>query len=202
MSDDELDPPTEEQPPSTANLPAQSTPQPAPSPGSPSAPFSWEPPRAERGRTARLLRSATTAWIVAGILALAVVGLSVALGLGTSSSPKTPIPFGAAGPGSRRTFVGPGSFGGGFTTSGVVGTVASIGSDSFTLTARSGQVVTVDEQSSTTYDSGGKSTSSSAVAKGDIVLVQGSRNGNTVTATRVNVLPAGPFERPGGPPNP
>jgi hypothetical protein len=84
----------------------------------------------------------------------------------------------------------------------VVGTVASIGSDSFTLTARSGQVVTVDEQSSTTYDSGGKSTSSSAVAKGDIVLVQGSRNGNTVTATRVNVLPAGPFERPGGPPNP
>jgi hypothetical protein len=84
----------------------------------------------------------------------------------------------------------------------VIGTVASVGSDRFTLTARSGQVVTVDEQSSTTYYSGGKSTSSSAVAKGDIVLVQGSRNGNTVAATRVNVLPAGPLERPGGPPNP
>jgi hypothetical protein len=84
----------------------------------------------------------------------------------------------------------------------VIGTVASIGSGSFTVAARSGQVVTVDERSSTTYYKGGTSTSSSAVAKGDTVLVQGSQNGNTVTATRVNVLPAGPFERPGAAPNP
>jgi len=202
MSDDEVDRPTEEQQPAAPTPPTQQGPQPGSVSGGPSAPYSWEPPRPERGRTAGLLRSATTAWIVAGALALAVVGLSVALGLGNSSSPRISAPFGDTGPGPRGTFGGRAPIGGSFANLGVIGTVASVGSGSFTVAARSGQFVTVDEQSSTTYYEGGSSTSSSAVVKGATVLVQGSRNGNTVTATRVNVLPGSPFERPGAAANP
>ena len=69
------------------------------------------------------------------------------------------------------------------------------------MTATSGQMVTVDEQSSTTYYSGATSASSSVVVKGARVVVQVTRSGNTVTATHVNVLPAGGFRasarRPG-----
>ena len=75
----------------------------------------------------------------------------------------------------------------------MVGTVASVGTDSFTVTSFSGQSITVDEQSSTTYYSGGASASASAVVQGVRVMVQGSRSGNTVTATRVVVLPSGGF---------
>ena len=84
-----------------------------------------------------------------GALALAVVGLSVALGLGNSSSPRISAPFGATVPGPRGTFGGRAPVGGSFANLGVIGTVASVGSGSFTVTARSGQFVTVDEQSST-----------------------------------------------------
>jgi hypothetical protein len=70
----------------------------------------------------------------------------------------------------------------------VVGAVASVGSGSFTVNARSGQTVTVDEQSSTTYYTGTTSASSSAVVTGARVIVQGTRTGNTVTATRVEVF--------------
>ncbi|HYA69368.1 MAG TPA: DUF5666 domain-containing protein, partial [Acidimicrobiales bacterium] len=90
-----------------------------------------------------------------------------------------------------NTLPGPGFFGGAAGTLAVVGTVASVGTNSFTVTARNGATVTVDEQSSTTYFSGATSASSSAVVKGARVAVQGSRSGNTVTATRVVVLSAG-----------
>jgi hypothetical protein len=52
-------------------------------------------------------------------------------------------------------------------------------------------MVTVDEQSSTTYFNGTTTATQNVVAKGALVAVQGTRNGNTVTATRVIVLPAG-----------
>jgi hypothetical protein len=134
------------------------------------------------------------AWIVAGVLALTVVGLSVALAWGNSSTARVSAPFGgrnAANPG--RSFSGPGFFGGGAGSLGVVGTVASVATGSFAVTDRSGQTVTVDEQSSTTYYSGRTSATSSAVVTGARVAVRGTRNGNTVTATNVIVLPAGGF---------
>jgi hypothetical protein len=71
--------------------------------------------------------------------------------------------------------------------------VASVGGASFTVTSSSGQTVTVDEQSSTTYYDGGTSISVGAVTTGDRVAVQGTLSGNTVTATRVTVIPAGGF---------
>jgi hypothetical protein len=139
------------------------------------------------GRLRAILRNATVAWVAVAVLLLAVIGLSVALGTQSSSSAVgATAPFGGGGLGGR--LAGPGAFGGGFGTLGVAGTVASVGSGSFTVNARSGQTVTVDEQSSTTYYTGATSASSSAVVTGARVIVQGTRRGNTVTATRVEVL--------------
>jgi hypothetical protein len=174
--------------------------------------YSWAPPAAAaapsgRSRSARLFGSVITAWIVAAALALAVVGLSVALAVGNSAPAGLRAPIvrpAPVAPGSVPTPVAPGSagnrspFGGSFATLGVAGTVTSVGSGTFTVTGVSGQLVTVDEQSSTTYDQGATSASSAAVVQGSRVLVLGSRSGTTVKATRVIVLPAGAFGGAGG----
>jgi len=203
MSDDAIDPTENEQP--------------GPVPGTTVAPgaqpeYRWAPPAAAaapsgRSRTVRLLASAVTAWIVAAVLALAVVGLSVALALGNSApaglqapivrpapvAPEpSPSPVAPGSPGNRSPF------GGNFATLAVVGTVTGVGSGSFTVMAVSGQTVTVDEQSSTTYDQGATSASATAVVQGARVLVLGSGSGTTVTATRVIVLPAGGYGGTGG----
>jgi hypothetical protein len=161
------------------------------------------PPAHSRGGLSRILHNATVAWIVAGVLALTVVGLSVALASSNSNAAVSPAPFGRFGPAAGRPFGGSGNFGnngggsgffgGNGSGSGVVGTVATVGPNSFTVTGIGGQTVTVDEQSSTTYYTGGATASARSVVVGARVGVQGSRSGNTVTATRVVVLPAGGF---------
>lgn len=75
----------------------------------------------------------------------------------------------------------------------MIGTVASLGSNQFTVNALSGGTVTVNEQSSTTYYNGGAKATSSAVVTGARVVVEGTRTGNTVSAERVVVLGTGPF---------
>jgi hypothetical protein len=203
MSDGETDPTEDAQPDAAVAAPAQSGVQPG---------LAWAPPAAPaapsgRGRTARLFASAVTAWIVAGVLALAVVGLSVALALANSGPIRlAPIVQPAPGSGTAPRPVAPGSprtpspLGGRFGNRGVVGTVTGIGFGTFTVKGVGGQTVTVDEQSSTTYDQGATSAGPSAVVTGARVLVVGSRSGNTVQATRVIVLPAGGFGGGGGAP--
>jgi hypothetical protein len=203
MSDGETDPTENAQPDAAAAAPAQSGLQPG---------LIWAPPAAPaapsgRGRTARLFASAVTAWIVAGMLALAVVGLSVALALANSGPIRlAPIVQPAPGSGTAPRPVAPGSprtpspLGGRFGNRGVVGTVTGIGFGTFTVKGVGGQTVTVDEQSSTTYDQGATSAGPSAVVMGARVLVVGSRSGNTVQATRVIVLPPGGFGGGGGAP--
>jgi hypothetical protein len=73
---------------------------------------------------------------------------------------------------------------------GVVGTVSSVSTSSFTVSTSAGQKVTVKKASSTTYRKGTNSTSASAIAKGKAVLVLGTTNGKTITATQVIVKPA------------
>jgi len=163
-----------------------------PEPG-PSASSSVPSGSGRRG-VSGILRNVTAAWIVAGVLALTVAGLSAALASGSSGPARVSRPFGGFAPGSGRSFGGSPAFSGGnFSSLGVFGTVASVGTGSFTVTDRSDQTVTVDEQSSTTYYSGATSTSSSAVVTGARVVVQGTRSGDTVTATRITVLPARSF---------
>jgi hypothetical protein len=60
----------------------------------------------------------------------------------------------------------------------------------FTITTSAGQKVTVDEASSTTYKKGTISTSTSAIATGEPVLVLGTTSGTTIAATQVIVEPA------------
>jgi hypothetical protein len=73
---------------------------------------------------------------------------------------------------------------------GVVGTVSSMSTSSFTVSTSTGQTVTVHKASSTTYRKGTSSTSASAVANGEPVLVLGTTNGTTITATQVVLQPA------------
>jgi hypothetical protein len=56
-----------------------------------------------------------------------------------------------------------------------------------------GQKVTVDETSSTTYQEATGSTSASAITTGETVLVLGTTNGTTITATRAIVQPTGNY---------
>ena len=58
---------------------------------------------------------------------------------------------------------------------------------SFTLTTSAGQMVTVDEASSTKYEKGTSSASESAVTKGERVLVLGTVSSTIIKATQVIV---------------
>jgi hypothetical protein len=62
---------------------------------------------------------------------------------------------------------------------------------SFTVSTSAGQKVTVDESSTTTYRNGTSSTSAGAVTTGEGVLVLGTTNGTTISATQVLVSPTG-----------
>jgi hypothetical protein len=66
-----------------------------------------------------------------------------------------------------------------------------VSTSSFTVSTSAGQKVTVKKASSTKYRKGTSSTSASAVANGKRVLVLGTANGKTITATQVIVRPAG-----------
>lgn len=71
------------------------------------------------------------------------------------------------------------------------GTVDSVSGSRFTLTTSAGQKVTVSEASSTTYQKGTNASSASAVTKGRRVLVLGTTNGTTITASQFTVQPPG-----------
>jgi hypothetical protein len=70
---------------------------------------------------------------------------------------------------------------------GASGTVDSVSASGFTMQTAAGQKVTVDETSSTSYQKGTSPTSASAVTTGAPVLVLGTTNGTTITATQVVV---------------
>jgi len=73
---------------------------------------------------------------------------------------------------------------------GVVGTVSGVSASSFTVSTSAGQKVTVKRSSSTTYRTGASPLSASAITNGKAVLVLGTTNGTTITATQVVVQPA------------
>jgi len=73
---------------------------------------------------------------------------------------------------------------------GVVGTVSSVSTSSFTVSTSAGQKVTVKRTSSTTYRMRTRSTSARAITNGKPVLVLGTTNATTITATQVVLQPA------------
>ena len=112
---------------------------------------------------------------------------------------------GGGGPGDA----GPGGPGG--SPPAAVGTVATVGTDSFTIKTKDGTTVTVDVSSSTTYrDRDVTSPTLANVTVGEMVAAFGTKTANTVTATSVAIgepggpgVHGGPGGRgPGGPGGP
>jgi hypothetical protein len=87
---------------------------------------------------------------------------------------------GAASSGARTTNAAGGS----------VGTVTGVSSTSFTLSTPTGEMVTVKETSSTVYDNAASASTVSAVTTGKPVLVVGTVDSTTITASQVIVEPA------------
>jgi hypothetical protein len=106
----------------------------------------------------------------------------------TATSPAAPSGHGRPGGGSAG---GGSNARSGPAAGGTVGTVGTVSTTGLTLTTPAGQQVTVTAGSATAYVKGTSSTTASAVAKGDDVLVLGTTTGTTIAATQVTVQPAG-----------
>ena len=102
----------------------------------------------------------------------------------TAASPSVPRGQLAAGSGGSNARSGP-------AAGGASGTIDSVSGSSFTISTSAGQKVTVNKATSTTYQNGTSPTSASAIAKGENVLVLGTTNGTTITASQVILQPPG-----------
>jgi hypothetical protein len=71
-----------------------------------------------------------------------------------------------------------------------------VSTSGFTVKTATGQQATIDETSATTYRKGTSPASASAVSAGESVLVLGTTNNTTITATQVTVQPAGSGSAP------
>jgi hypothetical protein len=143
--------------------------------------------RAAGSVRARWLSNRRGRRITAAALTLAVIGLAAGCAdPSTSATSGAPGPSGVAG-GDSNARSGPAS-------GGASGTVDSLSASGFTMATSTGQEVTVEEGSSTTYQGGTGSIPASAIAQGESVLVLGMTSGTTVTATRVIVQPTGSGE--------
>jgi hypothetical protein len=161
-----------------------------------------------RSRVPHWLRKKRNQWIASSALVVAILGTSV--GVATSSSTPAPAPTAsasssAAGSSTAASATGSstavghgfpgggGSAGGGSparTTSaqgGTTGTVGTTSGSGFTMTTPAGQKVTINESSSTAYENGSTTTTSSAVKSGDYVLVLGTVDSTTIAASEVSV---------------
>jgi hypothetical protein len=76
---------------------------------------------------------------------------------------------------------------------GTAGIVDSVSVSGFTVSTATGQKVAVNEASSTTYQQGTSSASANAITAGETVLVLGTTNSTTITATQVIVQPPGDY---------
>jgi hypothetical protein len=138
--------------------------------------------------------------IAVGAAAIAVAGGSYGIVSATSSSGSTASSSSSAPSSSSSAAPSGGSASGaggaasnarsGPAAGGTAGTVDSVSSSGFILTTAAGQKVTIDEASSTTYEKGTSPASVSAVTKGEPVLVLGTTNSTTITATQVIVQSA------------
>jgi membrane-bound inhibitor of C-type lysozyme len=135
--------------------------------------------------------------IAAVVAAIAVAGGSYGIVTATSGSAATPAAssspaggFGSGGGSNARS--GP-------AAGGSSGTVSRVISSGFTLTTSAGEKLTIKETSSTTYQKGTSPATASAVTSGEPVLVLGTADSTTVTATQVIVQPpSSSASNPGG----
>jgi membrane-bound inhibitor of C-type lysozyme len=143
--------------------------------------------------------------IAATVAAVVIGGGSYGIVAATSSSASTtPAASSSPAAGSSSPAGGLGSGSGSNARSGPAaggssGTITSVSSSGFTLTTATGEKVTIKEASSTTYEDGTSAATASAVTTGEPVLVLGTTDNTTITATQVIVQPpATSGSNPGG----
>ena len=134
--------------------------------------------------------------IAAGVAVIAIgggtYGIVAAISSSAAASSSASAPASTSPAGS-----GPASGGGGSNArsgpaaGGTVGTVSSVSASGFTVKTATGQKATVDETSATTYQKGTAPASASIVTSGESVLVLGTTDSTTITATQVTVQSAG-----------
>ena len=127
--------------------------------------------------------------VMLGLTALATGVLIAACGSSSSSSSSTNTTSTTATSaqpvsGSRGSNARSGPAAGGS-----IGKVSSVSTSSFGLLTSAGEMVTIKETPSTTYQKGTNSASASAVTKGKTALVLGTTSSTTITATQVIVQP-------------
>ena len=118
--------------------------------------------------------------------AYGIVSATASTGSGTATTATSPSATSGQpvpGKGGSNARSGP-------AAGGSVGKVSSVSTSGFGLLTSAGEKVTVKETSSTRYEKGTTSASASVVTKGKTVLVLGTTNSATITATQVIVQPA------------
>jgi hypothetical protein len=130
--------------------------------------------------------------VAAGVIAGGSYGIVDAASSSASATAGSTGPSGSASGGGSNARSGP-------AAGGSSGTASSVTSSGFTLTTAAGEKVTVKEPSSTTYQKGTSPATGSAVTSGEPVLVLGTADSTTITATEVIVQPASTSaSNPGG----
>jgi membrane-bound inhibitor of C-type lysozyme len=147
-----------------------------------------------------MFSSARSKVIAAAVAAGVIAGGSYGIVTATSSSASTTAGSTAPGAAPSASASGEGSNArSGPAAGGSSGTASSVTSSGFTLTTAAGEKVTVKEASSTTYQKGTSPATASAVTSGEPVLVLGTTDSTTITATQVIVQPpATSASNPGG----
>jgi hypothetical protein len=137
-------------------------------------------------RFTRSLAIGATAIAIGGG-AYGIVGATANTGSGTATTASSAPARSAqrvAGNGGSNARSGP-------AAGGSSGAVDSVSKSSFTISTSAGQKVTVKKASSTKYRRGTSSSAASAIKKGVAVLVLGTTNGTTITASKVVLQPTG-----------
>jgi membrane-bound inhibitor of C-type lysozyme len=139
-----------------------------------------------------MLSRKLTASSAAGAMVIAVAISACTTGQpGSSSSPSSTSSASGTAPSGLGSGSGGSNARSGPAEGGASGTVGSVSTPTFTVSTATGQTVTVNEASTTTYQDGTSSISANAITTGAEVLVLGTTSGTTITATQVVVQPAG-----------
>ena len=128
-----------------------------------------------------------------GSIAVGAVVIAVAIGGCSTQASSSSSSTSSAAPSGPASSGGASNARSGPAAGGTAGTVDSVSTSSFTVSTATGEKVTVNQASSTTYRNGTSSTSASAISVGETVLVLGTTSGTTITATQVIVQPTGDY---------
>jgi hypothetical protein len=144
--------------------------------------------------TRRKITSRRAHSVTLGLTALATGMLIAACGSSSSSSSSSSTSTTSTSATSAQPASGNGGSNArsGPAAGGSIGTVSSVSTSGYTLSTSTGEKVTIKETSSTKYEKDTTAASKNVVTKGATVLVLGTDDNTTITATEVIVGPPKP----------